>query len=120
MLLEIALRRARFLELIAQGENSKQRCDELFLVGMFSVFDSLLGLSMEKVLEKIHLPDAVAEALAHSEGPYATYLTLALAMEKGRSELAGKMAQRLGLSLQDVADDSAAALEWAEAALKAN
>jgi EAL and modified HD-GYP domain-containing signal transduction protein len=120
MLLEIALRRARFLELIAQGERSKQQCDELFLVGMFSVFDSLLGLSMERVLEKIHLPAAVGDVLARSEGPYAGYLTLTLAVEKGRSELVGKMTRQLGLPLQKVADSSAAALAWAEAALKSS
>ena len=50
-LLVIALSRACFLEGLA-SEKDRKLAGELFLVGMLSVVDGLLGLPMVRVLEK--------------------------------------------------------------------
>jgi len=47
-LLELALYRARILELLATGSRPKTECDELFLVGLLSLLDSLLGMPMAR------------------------------------------------------------------------
>lgn len=119
MLLELALCRARFLELATSDLPDRRMRDELFLLGMFSVFDSLLGMPMEQIVAHIHLPPAVANALVNSEGPYGAYLSLALAVEKGRGALADRLASELGLPLQQLAQHATAARAWTEAALKA-
>ena len=120
LLLEIALTRARFLELTAQGRLSKTQADELFLVGMFSVLDSLLGLPMEIVFERIHVPQAVQEVLLRNEGPYAHYLSLALAVGRGQQEQVARMAERLGLGLDRLVQAQSDARAWAEEALQAS
>ena len=120
MLLEIALRRARFLELVAKGGLPKVQCDELFLVGMFSIFDTLLGLPLNLVVEKVHVPQPVADVLLRNEGPYGHYLSLALIMEMGRSDQVAGMAEKLGIPLDAVRDANGAALAWAEEALRAS
>ena len=118
MLLEIALTRARFLELVARGSLAKPQCDELFLVGMFSVFDSLLGLPLQIVTERIHLPRGVVDVLLHSEGPYGHYLALTLAMEKGRHEQIARLAERVGLSPDMLSNARSETQAWAETALQ--
>ncbi|MGE5486163.1 MAG: EAL and HDOD domain-containing protein, partial [Methanosarcina sp.] len=98
-LLELALRRGRFLELIAADLQSKKTSDELFLVGVLSLLDSLLGLPMPRVLDKLNLPQHVTDVLLKSEGPYSRYLMLALAVEKGRIEQAERLAHVLEIEL---------------------
>ena len=119
-LLELALSRARFLELTGREKLAKAPCEELFLVGLLSVMDALLGMPMAKVLEKMHLPPTVQDVLLRSEGPYGRYLMLALALEKGRSDQVEKLAQTLDLDPSLLAGNSLAALAWAEEAMEHN
>ena len=116
-LLELALSRARFLELTSQAKLDKAQSEELFLVGLLSVMDALLGMPMTKVLEKMHLPAIVQEVLLHSEGPYGPYLSLALALEKGRTEQAGKLTETLAIDPTLLPANNLAALAWAEEAM---
>ncbi|HEX5801901.1 MAG TPA: HDOD domain-containing protein, partial [Azospira sp.] len=116
-LLELALWRARFLELVGGDIASKQERDELFLVGLLSLIDSLLGQPMARVLARMNLPQHVAEVLLGSDGPYGRFLLLALAVEKGRDEQALRFAASLELPPDGVEAAACAARAWAEAAL---
>lgn len=116
-LLEMALWRARFLELLAAGVRSKAECDEVFLVGLFSLLDSLLGIPMAQVLQRMALPPAVAEVLLDSGGPHGRYLLLAMAVEKGRFEQAMRMAAALSLDAEKLEHACREARAWAESAL---
>lgn len=116
-LLEIALTRARFLETVAAPGLTKKERDELFLVGMLSLFDVLLAMPMQKVLEKMHLSEAVLEVLLRSGGPHGKFLMLALAVEKGRTTQAANLAADLGIALATLEPTSQAAFAWAQEAL---
>lgn len=118
-LLEFALSRARFLELVAHPLRSKTECDELFLVGMLSLLDNLLGIPMDKAIETMTLPGAVRNVLLRSEGNYGRFLMLALAVEKGSLEQAMNLAGALGLEMTAVEDARSASLAWMEEALQA-
>jgi EAL and modified HD-GYP domain-containing signal transduction protein len=119
-LLEIALRRACFLELLGQGRLSRHECDELFLVGILSLLDSLLGVSMDRAIERMTLPDIVRKVLLQSEGPYGRFLMLALATEKGQPERMAVLAAQLGIADDRVEACRGGAEAWAEEALRAN
>lgn len=116
-LLEVALTRARFLETVAEGIQPKESCDELFLVGLLSLFDILLAMPMPKVLSKMHLSEPLADVLLRSTGPYAQYLLLALALEKGRAAQAEQLAMTLGIAGRTLQSTSQKAFAWAQAAL---
>lgn len=118
-LLELALWRARFLELAGGGQRPKQECDELFLVGLLSLLDSLLGLPMALVVQRMNLPAQVAEVLLNSGGPYGRYLLLALAMEKGRGEQVQRLADALEIAEERIELAAREARQWAETALSA-
>lgn len=116
VLLEISLARGRFLELIAQGRHPKSECDELFLLGLLSLLDSLLGIAMAQVIERINLSSAIREVLLNSAGPLGRYLMLAIAVEKGHPENVARLAGQLAIPLPEIEYASAAALAWAEEA----
>jgi EAL and modified HD-GYP domain-containing signal transduction protein len=116
-LLEVALTRARFLEQVtAPGLSGAQR-DELFLVGLMSVFDVLLSMPMSKVLSHMNLSTAVQDVLLRSEGPYARFLMLALTLERGSAEQIGRRVAAMGIDVHSLEDSRRSAFEWAQQAL---
>lgn len=118
-LLELALRRARFLEILARERGQGKAADELFLVGLLSLADILLGIPIAKVVERMNLPDGVVEVLVSNDGPHGRYLLLAIAMEKGRIEQIERLADLLGAEVASIEAASAAARQWTDEALAA-
>lgn len=118
-LLELALRRARFLETLAQDRLQKHEADELFLVGLLSLVEVLLGTQIDRVIAGMKLPDSVTSVLVHSDGPYARYLALAIAVERGRMEQVARIADQLELDAPSIEAASYEAQHWTEQALTA-
>jgi c-di-GMP phosphodiesterase len=79
---ENALVRARLAEKLAEGRMSRKECDEVFVVGILSVIDALMQMTMQDALAQLSLPEDVADALLRQEGKYAPYLKLAIACEE--------------------------------------
>lgn len=117
VLLELALARGRFLELLGAEKHSKLECDEFFLLGLLSLLDSLLGLPMSAVVGKLNLLPALSEALLSSSGPLARNLMLSIAVEKGRVQNVVRLAEELGYSLEGIESASVEAIGWAEEAV---
>ncbi|HZV66999.1 MAG TPA: hydrolase, partial [Telluria sp.] len=117
-LLEVALTRARFLETIGARTLSAAQRDEIFLVGLLSLFDVLLGMPMPQILDKLHLSAAVQDVLLRSVGPYGPYLMLALLVERGMSGRAAEIATTLGIAPALLGDTSSAAFQWAQDSLR--
>ncbi len=111
-LLVLSLCRAALLEGLVR-ETDKQLADELFLVGLLSVIDSLLGQPMADILARIRLPENIVAALVSNEGPYARYLQLALAMERCRLDHAVILAATMQISPGQLVDSYREALGWA-------
>lgn len=112
-LLQAAMIRGRFAELLGQGLLSKSDAENLFFVGMFSLLDQLIGIPMPKVLSQIVLPDAVSKALLSREGIYGPFLAIAQACEQPQGQSA-KAADALFLSASAVNQAHLSALVWAQ------
>jgi c-di-GMP-related signal transduction protein len=67
--IKVALVRARFSELLAEKMGMRKDAEDLFLVGLLSVIDALLGVSMREVLATLPLSKDVANALAGHSRP---------------------------------------------------
>lgn len=101
-ILHVSLWRGRFLEqLVARNDYWDFRPDEMFLLGMFSLLDAILGVPMAEALACLPLTEAQKKALGGS-GPteYAPLLSLMSAFEDD-----GEGPDRL---LQDLSLDPAA------------
>jgi c-di-GMP-related signal transduction protein len=112
VLMETAVVRGRLAELLGarllQGEG-----ENLFVCGMFSLLDRLLGLPMKAVLDTVPLPPDVVKALVGREGRYGPYLALAEACELN-SSLVASLAASLEISPLEVNKAHLSALAWAQ------
>lgn len=113
VLLETAVVRGRLAELLAQDALGKSDAEQVFVAGMFSLLDRLLGMTMEEVLGSIQLSDEVIAALLTRSGPYGPYLALAEACELN-SDLVAALAISLKLSPEEINRAHLCALAWAQ------
>ena len=113
-LMHTALTRARLMENLAHGLVSPQEYDNLFITGAFSMLDALLGVSMDKVLESMSLPEAITDALLGHGGLYGPFLELAKASEGSDGAAIAEQAGMLGLSADQFNRAQIQALAFAE------
>lgn len=71
-----SVRRGFFLEALIDRRSDPGLADDLFVLGLFSLMDRMLGKSRAELFEEILLADSVADALLHNTGPYVDYLHL--------------------------------------------
>jgi len=114
ILMQTAVVRGRFAELLGKGFIPKTEVDNLFVAGMFSLLDRLLGIPMEEVLEKIQLPEPVCQALLAREGVYGPFLALAEACEYDMSDKIGELADSMFISAEQINVAHLTALAWAQ------
>jgi c-di-GMP phosphodiesterase len=81
-LIQSAVLRGRFCERLGRDRTNT---GQLFILGLFSLMDTLLRTPMAEILEKVNLSDPVRKALLRREGPYAPVLELAEAYRCRRS-----------------------------------
>lgn len=108
-----AIIRGRLTELLGLEFLERSEGDNLFIVGIFSVLDAMLGKPMAEVLETIHLAEEISEALLHHEGIYGPFLALAEACEGREPEQLARKAEEIGLDPVRVNNAHLAALAWA-------
>jgi EAL and modified HD-GYP domain-containing signal transduction protein len=113
LLLNTAVIRGRLAELLGQFRLSSRDGNQLFITGMFSLLDSLLGQPLPEVVGRLHLPEAVTAALTTGSGPYAPYLELALAFERDDVVTAMRLCEAIGVEMNEASRAHLAAIEWA-------
>jgi c-di-GMP-related signal transduction protein len=113
ILMQTAIVRARFAELLGAAMLPKNEAENLFVAGMFSLLDRLLGVPMEDVLENIQLSEPVTQALLTREGMYGPFLKLAESGEFNNGAIA-ELAEALFISPDKVNQAHNAALIWAQ------
>jgi len=113
VLMETAIVRGRFAEMLGVPQLPKGDAENLFVAGMFSLLDRLLNVPMEKVLATVQLPEQVTQALLTRDGSYGPYLSLAEACELN-SALAGSLAESLHIDTEDVNRAHLSSLVWAK------
>ncbi|MBX9849189.1 MAG: HDOD domain-containing protein [Rhodocyclaceae bacterium] len=99
-LMQTAVIRGRFMELIGKHLLAKSQLDNLFIAGAFSVLDILLGTQLDVVLEHLQLPTVITEALLKRSGEIAPLLELAMISETGTVEQMAQQLSALGLTAE--------------------
>ncbi|HET7776710.1 MAG TPA: HDOD domain-containing protein [Azospira sp.] len=113
-LMHTALTRARLMESLGHGLVDKSEYDNLFITGAFSLLDHMLGVPMEQVLDAMHLPEPITDALLGRGGVYGPFHDLALACEENDGTALIEQAGLLGLSAAQVNKAQLEALSFAE------
>jgi EAL and modified HD-GYP domain-containing signal transduction protein len=113
-LMQTSVARGRFMEVLGKDYFDKAVLDNLFITGAFSLLGVLLGTRLEAVLQEMHLPEPVADALLRQEGAYAALLDLALACESENSDVVAQKAAALGVSIPKLNHAQIEALAFAD------
>jgi EAL and modified HD-GYP domain-containing signal transduction protein len=109
-----AVVRGRLMELLTADMLSPEECDNAFVVGVFSMLDTMLGLPMDRALESISLPEPVVNALLHRTGLFAPFLELTIACETADDAAFARAIEQLHLTGREVNMAHLQALTWAE------
>jgi c-di-GMP-related signal transduction protein len=112
-LILMGLARARFCELLSSRLKSET---DLFLMGLLSVMDAILEISMDVLLEQVPVESATKAALLGQTSSLRPLYQLMLAQESGEWEQSSAIAQQLKLTDEEVATTWLQALQWAQEA----
>ena len=113
-LIQTAMARGRFMELLGRNYLEGRDYDNLFIVGVFSLLDAILEMPMNRVLENLNLPENIIDALQHRKGVYAPFLNLVEASECLDWDSIDAISRTLLLSPEKVNHAHLDALAWAE------
>lgn len=113
VLLNTAIIRGRLTELLGQMKLPEKETNSLFVVGIFSLLDALMGVPIEQALARLNLPQEIGQAISQREGKYAPYFELALAFESNNLALAERLCDELEIDLTAASRAHIAAIEWA-------
>lgn len=114
-----SLVRAQMCEMLA-GEVGLKGCEsELFLMGLFSMVDVLIGRPLNEILEEINLAKEIKGALLGEQNRYRHLFELVVSYEGGRWEEYSEHASRLGLDPERMVEIYIKATEWADGIARA-
>ena len=110
----MGLARARFCELLSDRLQSNT---DLFLMGLLSVMDAILEVSMDVLLEQLPVERETKTALLGQKSSLRPLYQLMLAQESGEWSQSSALAKQLQLSDEEVASAWWQALQWAQDAI---
>ncbi|MCD7725250.1 MAG: HDOD domain-containing protein [Clostridiales bacterium] len=77
----LSLLRAKFAECLAPSFGLAMKSSELFLMGLFSVLDIILNMTMEEALKKVNVCKEISDALIYRKGEFAELYEFLMAYE---------------------------------------
>jgi c-di-GMP-related signal transduction protein len=114
-LMTVPLVRGRLCELLAPLAGMPSHSDDLFLLGLLSVMDAILGLPLDAILAELPVRREIREALLARTGLYRNLLDIAIAHETADWEQISKLAEALGIKKEQVPALYLSSLEWSSA-----
>ncbi|UZP65980.1 HDOD domain-containing protein [Desulfovibrio mangrovi] len=113
-----SVQRARFLYLLAQdGMLTTYGSETMFLIGLFSRLDFLLGRPMNELVTELPLDGIIKDAYCGKKNFVRDMLDFLAALEEARWDVSSECANWLGIPLKRAAELSNDALRWATAVL---
>jgi EAL and modified HD-GYP domain-containing signal transduction protein len=108
----LSLIRAKFSELLAPAFRLNKDKEALFIMGLFSLMDTLMNQPIKRILNDISLADPIKNALVDNQGPYAPILKFICAYEQGNWETVNDISQRFKLPGDVFQKAYLESLEW--------
>ncbi len=100
-LMTMSLIRAKFCETIAEFSSwGEQERSEMFLVGLFSLLEVIMGAPIKEILNRLPIAQSVYTALVEKNNVYARYLQLIISLERNDIDALKKVCRDLGIRSQ--------------------
>jgi c-di-GMP-related signal transduction protein len=110
----MAVVRAKMMELLGHASLTPEEQEEAFLIGLFSLLDRMLGCTLAEALSMLGLDGVITEALLKGSGKYMDLLAMAIACEMDDATVFADAAKRLNLSYRDINVAHMEAIVWAD------
>lgn len=94
--------RAKLMEHLMHAGAEQELSREIYLCGLFSQIDVLMGEPLGTALHRVPLSSRIYAATLHGSGPYAPLLQIACALENGHGTATRALCHQLGMPLEDV------------------
>ncbi len=104
--------RARMCELLAPSASLAGHAHDLFLVGLLSLVDALVGRPLAELVQELALSEEIQEGILDDESRLGRVRLLVVAHEQGDWERASSLATELGVPESSFPDHYRVALEW--------
>jgi EAL and modified HD-GYP domain-containing signal transduction protein len=115
-LVEMAAVRAAFMEQLAshmpQMSGKSDAADLAFMTGILSLLETIYNISIEEVLDSLHLSEEVRAALTERSGVFGKLLHLAELVERMEFKDATRQLEQLGLSQEEMLAAQVKAYNW--------
>jgi c-di-GMP phosphodiesterase len=117
-LMWLSVTRGRFLQLLAEQKSLPFSPRAMFIMGLFSLLDALLGQPMEKILKDIPLEEGIKACLIDPEASLCPWLTFLTMEERGQWAESNDLLNKEGVSPFLAAELGLQAQQWATNMLK--
>jgi len=113
VLINNALIRAKFSEGLAKKSRFRKKCDDFFLLGMFSMIDVILSVPKEEALREIPISIELRSALTGLvENEYSEMMELIINHERGNFEALDNYLGGLDISVETMNNEYFNAIQW--------
>ncbi|HXX24078.1 MAG TPA: HDOD domain-containing protein [Terriglobia bacterium] len=109
-----ALARGHCCELLAMNRGTPKDRQSMFLLGIFSLMDAMLGRPLSEIVSEIALPNVVRAALLGKPSRHRQTLELVKAFEAGRWGAVSELVAALGQDELQLAAAYVEAVDWAQ------
>ncbi|MCG7495976.1 EAL domain-containing protein [Vibrio sp. Of7-15] len=110
----LSIQRARICELLAINSSLEVEPSQAFLMGMFSLLESLLDQPLPLLLGRLPISEEIKLALTAGSGDLGYLLNAVQAYEKANWEQVSHYCQILNISEQLIAEQYAESVEWVD------
>ncbi|MEZ9438233.1 EAL and HDOD domain-containing protein [Vibrio atlanticus] len=108
----LSLQRAQFCQRMSRYQAFEGHAEQAFMIGLFSLLDALLDLSLENLVEQLPLCKSIKVALLRREGPYGALLALEESFEHADWQKIDDHCADLGLNVEQVKTELTEARRW--------
>lgn len=108
----ISLLRAKFAESLAPSYELALKSSELFLMGLFSVLDIILDVTMEEALEKVNVSKDIRNAILERKGVLAEVYEFMIAYENADWQEVCRLLVVKGISVNTVYEAYTETMIW--------
>lgn len=108
----LCLQRAQFFMLMARDNPFSQYRDQAFLIGLFSMLDAMLDMSLDDLVKQLPLCATIKLALLERQGPYGQLIDLEECYESADWQGMELACQQLNLSVSEVMPRISEAQRW--------
>jgi EAL and modified HD-GYP domain-containing signal transduction protein len=113
-LFSLSIQRAKICEMLIESSKSRVEPGQAFLVGIFSLLESLLDQPLHSILERLPISKEIKSALTAYEGELGTLLLLVQAYEQADWKAVSIHAKQLNISEALIAEKYSESAQWVD------